>query len=155
MNVALRPLSGSDLPWLETWLEGVAASVGYGAAGLISGSAGRAVAKSAHPRVIERGDRAVGLLVYRLRVPDKESAIIDFVGTPREEARRGAGLAAASRVEHELAPAGCRRIYAPAPAMHGIDVYFWIRLGYRPLLRDWWPCEREGIAWFRRDLGAG
>lgn len=155
MNLALRPLSDTDRPWLETWLEGVAASVGYDPSGLISKSAGRAVATSAHPRVIERDDRAVGLIVYRMRVPDKASAIIDFVGTPREEARRGAGLAAAASVEPLLAAAGCRRVYAPAPAVHGIDVYFWIRLGYRPLLRDDWPCERQGIAWFRRDLGRG
>jgi hypothetical protein len=33
-------------------------------------------------------------------------------------------------------------------------MYFWIRLGYRPLLRTEWPCERAGVAWLRRELGA-
>jgi hypothetical protein len=36
--------------------------------------------------------------------------------------------------------------------MHGIAMYFWIRLGYRPLMHSEWPCAREGIAWLARDL---
>jgi hypothetical protein len=38
--------------------------------------------------------------------------------------------------------------------MHGIDVYFWIRLGYHPLLRPEWPCEHAGVGWMLRQLDA-
>jgi hypothetical protein len=61
-------------------------------------------------------------------------------------------MQAAALLEVQLRKARIQRIYAPASAAHGIAVYFWIRLGYRPLLRADWPCNREGVAWLARDL---
>lgn len=86
------------------------------------------------------------------RAPRRNAAIIELVATPPSEARRGTGMAAAALVEEMLRTDGARAIYAPAPAVHGIDVYFWIRLGYGPLLRADWPCAAGGVAWMRRDL---
>jgi hypothetical protein len=102
--------------------------------------------------VIERDTEHVGLVVYRMHAPKRGDAIIELVATPPEHARNGAGGAAAALLEDELRRRGVRRIYAPAPAAHGIAMYFWNRLGYRPLLRGAWPCAHEGVAWLMRDL---
>ena len=155
MNVALRPLEDGDVPWIDNWLGGVAASVGYE---LHGGSPGdwlrRRLARERRLRVeiIERDGRPAGIVVYRARTPRHDAAIIELVATPPSEARRGSGMAAAALLEEQLRAEGVRVVYAPAPAVHGIDVYFWIRLGYRPLQRDDWPCVREGVPWMRRDL---
>ena len=77
------------------------------------------------------------------------------MATPQEFARNGAGMIAAALAENEIVEAGTRELFAPAPAVHGISMYFWIRLGYAPLLRTDWPCEREGVAWLRRSLDGG
>jgi hypothetical protein len=67
-------------------------------------------------------------------------------------ARRGAGMRAAVLVERQIRAKGMRTAYAPATAAHGISVYFWLRLGYRPLLRAEWPCARDGVVWLMRKL---
>jgi len=164
MTVALRPLTAHDTAWLEQWFANVAHSVGYDDDGhrlLALEDSG-----DARVHVIERGEPAepVGLIVSTLHAPSKRAArakpaaigqrvaIIEFVGTPPGDARRGSGMSAAAALERILMDEGVRTIYAPAPERHGIAVYFWIRLGYRPLLRHEWPCERQGVAWLRRDI---
>ncbi len=103
-------------------------------------------------RAIERDGAPAGVVVYTLHRPSRGSATIDLVATPADQARRGAGMTAARLVEGEMRAAGISRVYAQAPAAHGIAVYFWIRLGYRPLLRPAWPCERPGVGWMMRDI---
>jgi hypothetical protein len=154
VNVALRPLEDGDRAWLDGWLGAVTASVGYQALEEPPGAwLGRRLARERRLRadVIERDGRAAGVVVYRARTPRRDAAIIELVATPPSEARRGTGMAAAALVEELLRAGGARVIYAPAPAVHGSDVYFWIRLGYRPLQRAAWPCALDGVAWMRRD----
>lgn len=141
MNVALRPEVAADAPWLERWLPAVAASVGYEQRG----------DSPAAMRIIVRDGRDIGVLRYHLRRATAD-ALIDLVAAPAEESRRGAGMAAAALAEGELRAAGASRVFAPAPQAHGIAVYFWIRLGYRPLMHPEWPCDRQGVAWLVRDL---
>lgn len=155
MNVALRPLEDGDIAWLDGWLGAAAASVGYETDAEPAGDwLHRRLARGRHLHVdvIERDGRAAGVVVYRTRAPRRNAAIIELVATPPGEARRGTGMAAAAVIEELLRAEGARTIYAPASAMHGIGVYFWIRLGYRPLPRDAWPCAVGGVAWMRRDL---
>jgi hypothetical protein len=59
-------------------------------------------------------------------------------------------MIAAALVEKEMLGLGVQEVFAPAAELHGISMYFWVRLGYAPLLRPDWPCEREGVAWLRR-----
>ncbi|TAK58004.1 MAG: hypothetical protein EPO22_11495 [Dehalococcoidia bacterium] len=155
MNVALRPLEDGDVAWLDGWLGGVAAGVGYETGAESPGEwlRGRlARERRLHVDVIGRDGHAAGVVIYRARATRRSAAIIELVATPTSEARRGTGMAAAALVEELLRAEGVRTIYAPAPAVHGIDVYFWIRLGYRPLPRDAWPCAIDAVAWMRRDL---
>jgi hypothetical protein len=158
VNVALRPFERHDITWLDSWLTPVAASVGY--EGVSAAAAGASLlARAAKERnlrapIIERDGKPVGLLVYRLHAPRRRAAIIELVATPPAEARRGAGMRSAVLVEEQLRSEGVTAVYAPAPAVHGIAMYFWIRLGYRPLMRADWPCERNGVAWLRRDIAS-
>jgi hypothetical protein len=40
------------------------------------------------------------------------------------------------------------------PSDLGLALYFWLRLGYRPLLQRDWPAPVEGktAAWMQREL---
>lgn len=152
MTVMLRPARSSDAAWLATWLPGVAQSVGYADAPDVAAIAALLRDRGRLMRVIEREHGAVGVIVARRNAPDRAWAIVELVATPPGEARRGAGMEAARLLESVVRRAGARRLYAPAPEVHGIAMYFWIRLGYRPLLRPEWPCTREGVAWLVRDI---
>ncbi|HEY7567425.1 MAG TPA: GNAT family N-acetyltransferase [Gemmatimonadaceae bacterium] len=154
MTIALRPARRADNAWLETWLPAVAKSVDYDDESTQRSQKRLIIERSASrtPGTAALGCDPVGVIIYRTDEPKAHHAIIELVATPPQCARRGAGMAAASLLEEQLRRRGMRRIYAPAAASHGIAMYFWIRLGYRPLLRHEWPCVREGVAWLSRDI---
>jgi GNAT superfamily N-acetyltransferase len=139
VTVTLRVAKRADDAWLATWLPAAASSLGYALDG-----------HAAERLIIQRDGERAGVAISRPHHDD--AAIIELIATPPEHARRGAGMEAAALLETRLRRRGVRTIYAPAPAVHGIAMYFWIRLGYRPLLRGAWPCEREGVAWLIRSF---
>ena len=156
VSVTLRPFVLADGDWLDEWLPAIAASVGYDELASLASSALRErLARDAtvRARIIGRDGLPVGVVVCRVDAPVAGAAIIELIATPPSEARSGAGMKAAALVESEMLAAGVRRIYAPAPEIHGIAMYFWVRLGYHPLLRPAWPCERDGVAWLVREVG--
>ena len=152
VTVGLRALAASDAAWLDAWLPAVAKGVAYefGDASRLKERA--RVERSLRLRIITRDGADAGLAVYRINAPRRGAALFELVATPAEQARRGAGMTAAALVEAEMRTRGARTVYAPAAEIHGISMYFWIRLGYAPIPRSEWPCDREGIAWLRRSL---
>jgi GNAT superfamily N-acetyltransferase len=154
--LALRPIAAADADWLDGWLAPVAASVGYTELDAeLPGERLRDALRVGHGLlcwIVVRDGDATGLIVYRLHAPRDGAAIVEMVATQPKHARRGSGMAAVAALEDALRMQGVRSVYAPAPAVHGIATYFWIRLGYRPLLRAEWPCERAAVAWFTREL---
>ncbi len=48
-----------------------------------------------------------------------------------------------------------RRVYVLVPSKLGLALYFWLRLGYRPLTQREWPAGPESTpsVWMMRDLG--
>ena len=156
MNIQLRAVEDVDAAWLDAWLAPVAASVGYDE--MASERTGALllerlrVEHGLRAQIIVRDGGDAGLVVYRVGAPTRDAAIVEIIATPAALARRGSGMSAAALVEDGLRTEGMRMVYAPAPAVHGIATYFWIRLGYRPLLRGDWPCERAGVAWLAREL---
>lgn len=154
--VTLRRFARGDAPWLDTWFAVAADRVGYDLVDLDAPGVSLLARLESEPslmaRVIERdGDRA-GVIVCRAGDQSRGRAIIEIVATPPDSARRGSGMIAAAAIEDELRTVGAHEVFAPASAAHGIAVYFWIRLGYRPLQRTEWPCERAGVAWLMRSI---
>jgi len=94
----------------------------------------------------------VGIVLFSAPARARMSAIVELVGLAPGETRAGSGMRAVALLEEQVRADGIRSVYAPASAAHGISMYFWIRLGYHPLMRSEWPCERPGIAWLVRDV---
>lgn len=104
-------------------------------------------------RIIMRGDAPVGLAIYKMHHPKEGTATFELIATPPEHARKGAGMTAVALAEIEMQAECMTSAFAPAAAVNGISMYFWIRLGYAPLMRDAWPGTCQGIAWLERSLG--
>jgi hypothetical protein len=143
MSIALRRQGAADAEWVDSWLPAVATALQCELTGRVGG-----MTRS----IITRDGSRIGLIAHRML--SDTAAIIELVATPAALARRGAGMQAAALLEASLRKRGVRTIYAPAPEVHGIAMYFWIRLGYRPLMRGEWPEVREGTVWLRREIAA-
>ena len=153
MTVALRELVASDAAWCDTWLAPLGASAGCDDMRTVADLVAWAHrARTATAAVLVRDGEPVGVAAWRAPARPSVSGMIELVALPAANARRGTGMEAAAIVESVLREHGAKRVYAPAPAAHGIALYFWIRLGYHPLLRPDWPEERAGFGWMRRDI---
>ena len=77
---------------------------------------------------------AIGLALVRPETPAPGDATISFLAVQPERRYRGlggeTGLALERLVRERL---GAWRVYAGVPEGRGLAVYFWLRLGYRPL----------------------
>ena len=152
MTISLRDMQPADHAWLDGWAGTCAAAAGYPridprvpAASLMAAIAGADLRAKV---IVADAAGPAGIAVYRIGA----HPTIEFVGVTPAHARRGYGHAGACLVEEVLRAAGARSVYAAATAAHGIAVYFWIRLGYRPLVQDEWPRRCDGVAWLRRDF---
>jgi hypothetical protein len=145
MTVALRPPRKSDAAWLDSWLPAIARKVGFEAVD----AAQLLAERTSNLSIITRSGEPVGTIVWSSEGP---RATIRLVALDPVHTRRGTGMQAAAMLEQQLQRRGVRAIDAAASEAHGISIYFWIRLGYRPLPRGDWPCVREGIVWMRRNL---
>jgi RimJ/RimL family protein N-acetyltransferase len=116
-RVHLRPVSDSDHPVI----------------GSLHPS-GRGEASSETAVIADAGDgRAVGVLDYRLGDSSEGTATIDWVALVEGERRRGLAQDAVRLFEEAAAGWGVRRFMADVEIGRGLALYFWLRLGYRPL----------------------
>src|SRR5438045_1288561 len=154
--VRLRPFSEADAAWLDEWLGEAAAAVGYDLIDRAEPASSLTRRLRDEPslraRIVGREGVDAGIILYRVHAPHGGEALFELVAVPSAQARKGSGMMAAAAVERELLELGVRSAYAPAAEVHGIAVYFWIRLGYAPVQRPEWPCERPGVLWLRRDV---
>jgi GNAT superfamily N-acetyltransferase len=150
VTVVLRPVTRSDDRWFETWLPAIVLGAGYPPEA--QRKARRlTIALATAGAAPSRGEPA-GVISYRLRAPRRGEATCELIALAPPYSRRGVGMHAVALLEERVRRAGARRMFAPAEEKHGIAMYFWIRLGYRPLRRDEWPCVLPGVAWLVRDL---
>jgi len=147
----LRPLRESDLAALSTWLPQAAAALGCERwpddAALRS-----AVGRDGALAIVE-GD-AAGVVSYRLGTPQPDAAEVSFLAVAPDRRRLGIGGRAALALEERLGGSAAR-VYVSVPAQAGLALYFWLRLGYRPLTQVEWPARpaRPPAAWLVRELG--
>jgi hypothetical protein len=147
----LRPLAEADLPALEAWLPQAAREAGCerwsmhealrSAIGNASGLVGN-----------EKG--AQSFLEYATGEPKRAAARVRFLAVSPERRRHGAGHRSAIALE-ALLPASIKRLYVSIPARLGLSLYFWLRLGYRPLTQREWPAPPEDppSVWMVREVG--
>jgi RimJ/RimL family protein N-acetyltransferase len=135
-RVALRPLSEEDLRVVASWYE-----------------KGRDLPRRLEEAKVEptacllavslgEGDRPIGVVEYRVGVPD--DGWLAFHSVAVEPRLRGLGLdsEAVGLVEDDALERGlASRFWAGVHHNDGLGFYFWLRLGYRPVRADeaTWP----------------
>ena len=120
----LDSVDAGEMPWLEAallpeWsLSDLEAAMNASEAVLVSDAEGV----------------PIGVALVRPETPAPGDATISFLAVQPERRYRGlggeTGLALERLVRERL---GARRVYAGVPEGRGLAVYFWLRLGYRPL----------------------
>ena len=104
--------------------------------------------------------QAIGLAVAIEDLPKPGWACVPFIGIAPAERFRGLGGEAGLALERRISECwGSPVVLAPVPEGRGLAVYFWLRLGYRPLTRSGAPWAMVGLndkagrgIWMRRDL---
>lgn len=96
--------------------------------------------------LIADGAVVVGSGVVLFDVPAAGAASVPFIAVDPARRYRGLGGEAALALERHLRlRRGVRRVFAPVPEGRGLAVYFWLRLGYRPLTRSEAPWPLAGL----------
>jgi len=132
-RVRLRPARDDDIPAIAPWCDG---------ADVVRPEA------AARELVITRAgaDEPIGLLRYRAGEPAEGWVTIGCVVLAEEERRRGLGADAVQLFEEAVARRyGVRHFRAGVDAGNGLSLYFWLRLGYRPL---GWAADEQGTGVF-------
>jgi GNAT superfamily N-acetyltransferase len=140
----LRPVRKGDREALRAWLPRVAAEVGC------APRSEPALAEGAQVLVRNEG-AAQAFVAYEAGAPECDAAVVRFLAVDRTHRRLGAGYRTVLALEERLARSA-RRCYVAVPARLGLALYFWLRLGYRPLTRADWPAPLEDAAWMVREL---
>jgi hypothetical protein len=147
----LRPLRLSDIDAIESWLPRAAADARcdrWSDANALRDAAGRKQV------VVCVEDGPAALLEYDTDAPCAGAAQVRFLAVEPGARRLGAGGRAALALERKL-KRSARAIYVLIPEHLGLALYFWLRLGYRPLTQGDWPvAPDEGAStWMVRELG--
>jgi GNAT superfamily N-acetyltransferase len=155
----LRPLRAKDIEPLA-WLPAVAEKSGYDhwaaedalAAAIRETPLSGDQASACHTLCIDE-DGPQGIIEYAIDAPVADAAHVRFLAVDPSRRRLGIGGRAALALERRLKRT-VERVYVAVPARIGIALYFWLRLGYRPLSQADWPAEPEGppSTWMLREL---
>ena len=83
--------------------------------------------------VLTNDDRSA-FIAFQTAAPERDAAQVEFLAVAPGQRRLGIGGNIALDVERRL-KRKAERLYALVPASIGLALYFWLRLGYRPLAR--------------------
>jgi GNAT superfamily N-acetyltransferase len=87
----------------------------------------------------------IGLAVTLLEKPEAGCATVPFLAVDPARRFRGLGGEAGIALDRHLKGLGYRKVYAPIPDGRGLAVYFWLRLGFRPLRQTESPGPVTGL----------
>src|SRR3954452_24658479 len=97
--------------------------------------------------ISDQAGEAVGLIVLLADRPEPGDVSVPLVAVGPQRRFSGLGGEAALAVEREIRSRwGTQRCYAPVPDGRGLAVYFWLRLGYRPLTTAQAPWPLAGLS---------
>ena len=147
----LRPLRKGDVEALSSWLPDAASSIGcerFASENPLRGAIG------VSDLLVAVEDEPAGVLQCEIGSPSPDAARVRVLLVAPERRRLGIGGRAALGLERRLAKKA-KRIYVAVPSELGLALYFWLRLGYRPLTQAEWPAppERPPATWMVRELG--
>lgn len=120
---ALDPAALEAMPWLEAAL-----SPEWLLEDLVT------AAREHDGALISDADGApIGMAIVFPDWPAPREATIAFLTIDPARRFRGLGGEAGIELERHLRAQGYERVFAPVPEGRGLAVYFWLRLGFRPL----------------------
>ena len=129
----LRPLRAADIDPLAAWLPDVANAAGCDH----WTSVGELRTAIDNPAILTAGRDDNCFLAYELGSPHADAALIRLLAVAPDSRRVGLGGRLALALEKRLAASTrVKHIYVTVPSRIGIALYFWLRLGYRPLPRS-------------------
>lgn len=149
-RLALRSATSADIEPM-TWLEAALGPEAERADLQRAVEGGRAA-------LISRAGEPVGVAVAEPGSPTKASASVPFIAVTPAARFRGLGGEAGLALDRHLRSTGYSRVFAPVPEGRGLAVYFWLRLGFRPLVAAEAPGPVRGLSgrempgiWLLRD----
>ncbi len=125
-RIALSELQ-TDLLDSMTWLDAALAPEWTRAELEAAVSAGNGVL------VTDTEGSAIGVAVVLRDLPEPGAATVAFLAIAPERRFRGLGGEAGLALDAALRADGFTGVYATVPDGRGLAVYFWLRLGFRPL----------------------
>jgi GNAT superfamily N-acetyltransferase len=97
--------------------------------------------------ISDKAGEALGLIVLLADRPEPGAVSVPLVAVAPQRRFSGLGGEAVLAVEREVrSRRGVQRCYAPVPDGRGLAVYFWLRLGYRPLTTAQAPWPLAGLS---------
>ncbi len=145
----LHSIRPADAERLATWLPDVAAEAGWA-----DWADPDALSRSIHNSQVLTDESSTAFLAFELTSPVPNAARVDFLGVSPEQRRLGIGGRTALALELRLR-GKAKSIYTLVPASIGLALYFWLRLGYKPLTQGDWPATPQSAApsvWMKREL---
>ena len=152
-RIILRRWTEGDLASIEAWFGRALGLATAGAAAKLAELREEAEADPARwvLSISESPGRPVGVLAFRAPWPSDGWLGFELVVLAEEARGRGLALEAVTVVEGEARSGGLAGAFAaPVRAEFGRALYFWLRLGYRPLLRSRLPFRQRRIRPGRR-----
>ena len=95
--------------------------------------------------ISDAGANAIGVAVVLRDAPAAGCATLPFLAIDPSRRFRGLGGEAGIVLTAHLQDLGFEKVYAPVPDGRGLAVYFWLRLGFRPLLQGESPGAVVGL----------
>ncbi len=144
----LRSVRLADIERLSSWLPNVAAE-----ANCEPWASPQALANAKGSSGVLTNDTGTAFVAYQLGSPEADAARVDLLAVAPGERRLGIGGRTALALERRLRDRA-KRVYTLVPSSIGLALYFWLRLGYRPLMKQMWPepPARSPALWMVRDL---
>ena len=144
----LHAVRRSDIDRLATWLPDVAER-----ARCLRWTSPDALHEAIGSLHALTNDDASAFIAFQSGVPQPNAAQVDFLAVEPEQRRLGIGGRMALGVERRLRGKAIR-LYALVPASIGLALYFWLRLGYRPLAGKESPAipSRDASVWMVRAI---
>jgi RimJ/RimL family protein N-acetyltransferase len=160
-RVALRPLSGEDVPLIEPWYGRAATTAGLPVSQPDADLRQHLEEARSQPGrellaiVLASNGELAGLLDRRAPHPAAGWLTVGFLAVAEPWRGRGLGSEAVLALEEDVRRRGLAHRFAAGVTVDaGRALYFWLRLGYRPLLQADlpWPSPRTGVVWMVRDM---